>query len=134
LREFRRTPRVRYVESRVEEDMVAGGAWGQQEEGGTALNQPCGGANLVPIGDGGGGDCSVQRSGALETRERRRGEADLRRGDEVKRPQRQNRAAPAKLRCGGAGGEREGVGTGEISSRWRLRAFTKRYHALQPTP
>jgi hypothetical protein len=54
------------------------------------------------------------------------GEADLRHGDEVERRRRRRiRAAPTKSRGGAAGGEREGAGAGEISSRWGLHAFAK---------
>jgi hypothetical protein len=59
---------VCHVASRLEEDMVTGGAQGSQEEGGAAPsqpcrgaapNQPCGGAMLVPVGGGSVDDASL---------------------------------------------------------------------------
>jgi hypothetical protein len=65
-----------------------------------ALNQPSGGAELFRVGGGAG---SVQRGGALESSERRRGEADLRRGSELE-PRRQNRAKAVRVKFSAVGG------------------------------
>jgi hypothetical protein len=56
------------------------------------------------------------------------GEADLQRVGEVERWRWLNRAAPAKLHDGGVGRER--ADAGEISSRWGIRVFATRCHAL----
>jgi hypothetical protein len=104
LREFGRTPRVRHVESRLEEDIVVGARDSKRREARRRIN--CAEAwTLYPLVAA--AVAAPARYSAVESLRLARGgagEADLRHGGDVER-WRQNGAASEKSRGGGAGRE-----------------------------